>query len=92
MYYREKAINCVKNTVLPIQRAQFEEGGCNLDEQYQKYGYTESFFARIIEPGHIYEVGYPRCVCGDVLSGRATDVSQWNAQEIVSYISFKICC
>ena len=75
MNYREKAIKCVKNTVLPIQRAQFEECGCNLDAQYKKYGNTEAFFARIIEPGHIYEVGYPKCVCGEVLSGQATDVS-----------------
>ena len=36
--YKKKAIDCVKDTVLPIQRAQFEECGCSLDEQYKKYG------------------------------------------------------
>ena len=40
--YKKKAIDCVKDTVLPIQRAQFEECGCSLDEQYKKYGNTES--------------------------------------------------
>lgn len=75
MDYMKKAIECVKNTVLPVQRMQFEECGCDLDKQYLKYGNTDAFFARIIEPGRVYEVGYPRCVCGEVLSGKETDVS-----------------
>ena len=48
MDYREKAIKCVQNTVLPIQRAQFEECGRSLDEQYRKYGNTEYLIANII--------------------------------------------
>lgn len=75
MDYKKKAIDCVKDTVLPIQRAQFEECGCDLDEQYKKYGNTEMLIAKIIEPGHIYEIGYPKCVCDEVLSGKVTDVS-----------------
>lgn len=71
--YREKAIDCVKDTVLPIQQAQFEKCGCNYDEMIMKCGVTESLFSRIIEPGHIYEVGYPKCVCGDVISGKVKD-------------------
>ena len=74
MDYKKKAIDCVKDTVLPIQRAQFEECGCSLDEQYKKYGNTEMLIARVIEPGHIYEIGYPKCVCDEVLSGKVTDV------------------
>lgn len=34
MDYRNKAIKCVKDTVLLEQKRQFEECGCNLDEQY----------------------------------------------------------
>ena len=75
MDYKKKAIDCVKDTVLPIQRAQFEECGCDLDEQYKKYGNTEMLIARIIEPGHIYEIGYPECVCDEVLSGEVTEAS-----------------
>lgn len=71
--YRQKAVNCVRDTVLPVQRAQFEECGCSLDAQYKKYGNTDVFFAKIIEPGHIYEVGYPKCVCDEVLSGDTAD-------------------
>lgn len=33
--YKNKAINCVKDTVLPLQKGQFEECGCSLDEQYK---------------------------------------------------------
>lgn len=50
MDYKKKAIDCVKDTVLPIQRGQFEECGCSLDEQYKKYGNTEMLIARIIDP------------------------------------------
>lgn len=73
MDFRNIAVNCVKNTVLPIQASQFKECGCSLDEQYKKYGDTENFFGKVIEPGHIYEVGYPKCVCPEVLSGKVSD-------------------
>lgn len=43
MEYRTKAINCVRDTVLPIQRQQFEECGGRLDAQYEKYGDTDAF-------------------------------------------------
>ena len=38
MNYRDKAIHCVKDTILPMQREQFEECGRCLDEQYKRYG------------------------------------------------------
>lgn len=73
MDYRSKAICCIKDTALPEMRRQFEECGRNLDEQYKKYGETEYFFAHILVPGHIYEIGYPRCVCPEALSSKVTD-------------------
>lgn len=69
--FRGCAINCVKDTVMKEMHRQFEECGNNLDAQYQKYGDTEYFFARIIKPGNIYEIGYPRCFCPMVMSGFA---------------------
>lgn len=87
MIYRAKAINCVKNTVLPTQRQQFEECGSSLDAQYEKYGDTDAFFATVIEPGHIYEVGYPKCVCPEVLSGATTDAAHCEcSRQSVLYI------
>lgn len=75
MDYKEKAINCVKDTVLPTHMSQFQECGCSLDEQYRKYGNTKFLNAKVIEPGQIYEIGYPKCVCPEVLSGKTTDPS-----------------
>ena len=60
MDYREKAVRCVRETVLPVQAAQFRACGCDLDAQYRKYGDTESFFAKVLQPGRLYEVGYPK--------------------------------
>lgn len=41
MDYREKAVKCVNQYVLPEMRRQFKECGNSLDEQYKKYGDTE---------------------------------------------------
>ena len=67
--FRPCAVKCVKDKVLPELRRQFEECGCDLDRQYEKYGRSEYFFADIIERGHIYELGYPRCLCPTVEAG-----------------------
>ena len=75
MDYKSKATECVDKFVMPEMRRQFEECGYSLDAQYKKYGNTEYFNARIIEPGHVYELGYPKCSCPDILSGKEHDVS-----------------
>lgn len=69
MDYKTKAINCVKDTALPVQMRLFQECSFNLDTYCQKYGETEFFFAKEIEKGHIYEMGYPKCVCPEALAG-----------------------
>lgn len=67
--YHQCAVNCVNQYVLKEQQRQFEECNKNLDLQYKKYGKSEYFFADIIEAGHIYEIGYPRCLCSVVDEG-----------------------
>lgn len=62
-----------KNTLVSAIKQADKECGYSLDEQYKKYGNTENFFGRVIEPGQIYEVGYPKCVCPEVLSGKTHD-------------------
>lgn len=63
--YRPCAQNCVKSYVQKEQQRQFDECGGDLDLQYERYGNSEYFFAKIIERGHIYEIGYPvqKCLC-----------------------------
>lgn len=67
--YRPSAVNCVKDVVLTELLRQFEECGCDLDRQYAKYNRSEYFFADIVEPGRVYEIGYPRCLCPQVEAG-----------------------
>lgn len=67
--YRPCAVNCVKRFALPELRRQFEECGCDLDRQYARYGRSDYFFADIVEPGRVYEIGYPRCLCPMVGAG-----------------------
>ena len=69
--YRPCAEACVRGGVLVESRRQFEECGCDLDRQYAKYGRTPFFFADVIEPGRVYEMGYPRCLCPQVEAGFA---------------------
>lgn len=69
--YRPCAINCVKKYVLKEMQRQFDECGGDYDLQCTKYGRSEYFFADIIEPGHVYEIGYPCCFCSMVESGVA---------------------
>lgn len=87
MDYREKAVRCVRETVLPIQMAQFQACGCDLDAQYRKYGDTAGFFAKVLQPRHRYEVGYPKCVCPEVLDGTVTDAAHCEcSRQSVLYI------
>lgn len=67
--YRPCAIQCVKGVVLQELRRQFLECGSDLDRQFTRYGRSEYFFADIVEPGRVYEMGYPRCLCPQVEAG-----------------------
>lgn len=69
--YRPCAVSCVESYVMKIQRQQFDECGGDLDLQYERYGRSEFFFADIIERGHVYEIGYPRCLCPLTAEGYA---------------------
>lgn len=70
MDYKTKAINCIKDTSLPTLLQWFQDCDNDLDQYCRKYGETEFSFAKVIEPGHIYELGYPRCVCPEALSAK----------------------
>ena len=54
-------------------RRQFEECGYSLDAQYAKYGDTPYFHGEAVEPGHVYIIGYPRCVCPEAAEAKNAD-------------------
>lgn len=61
--YRACAIQCVKDTVMPFMRQRCEECGGDIDLFFSQYEPTEYAFQRVVEKGHVYEMGYPRCLC-----------------------------
>ena len=73
MDYRDRAIECVKDTVLPLHARWLRECGGDLDLAYMKYGDTATFFAEIMEPGRVYEVGFPSCVCPHLQYGETQE-------------------
>lgn len=45
------------------------------------------YFGKLIEPGHIYELGYEKCTCPMVLSGQVTDPEHCNCtRQSILYI------
>ena len=40
MDYRDKAVNCVKDTALPVLMQWSGDSGCDMDTYCQKYGET----------------------------------------------------
>lgn len=69
MDYKTKAINCVKDTALPVQLRLFQDCNNDMSIYCEKYGETEFFFAKELEKGHLYEMGYPKCFCPEALAG-----------------------
>ena len=71
--YYEQAVMCVKDYVLPAQRALFERCGGDLDRVYGESMNDASYFGKVLEPGRVYELGYHKCTCQMVLSGQVSD-------------------
>lgn len=40
-----------------------------MDLQYEKYGDMDDFFAKVIQKGHVYDIGFKKCTCHLVDSG-----------------------
>lgn len=61
--YRPCAVNCVKDTVLLILRKRFEECDGDMDIFFSEKYDSEYSYQKVIQKGHIYEFGYPKCFC-----------------------------
>lgn len=90
--YRPCAEACVRDGVLVEMRRQFEECGRDLDRQYAKYGRSPYFFADVIEPGRVYEMGYPRCLCPQVEAGFVTAPTIASVRARASSACWRSCC
>lgn len=62
-YHRECAINCVGAKTLNQYKRQLEACGGDVDLLFCTDTEDDDFYRKVIEPGRVYETGYPRCIC-----------------------------
>ena len=74
--YYEQAVTCVTDRVLPAQMELYRACNGDLDRVYGGAMNGNGYFGKVIEPGHKYELGYEKCTCPKVLSGKVTDPEQ----------------
>lgn len=74
--YYDQAVMCVKDCVLPTQRALFEQYCGDLDRVYGEAMKDASYFGKVVDPGHVYKLGYRRCACHMVLAAQVKDPGQ----------------
>ena len=85
--YYDQAVACVKDRVLPAQRKLYQACDGDLDRVYGGAMNGNGYFGKVIESGHIYELGYEKCTCPKVLSGEVTDPEQCEcSRQSILYI------
>lgn len=85
--YYEQAVACVKDFVLPAQMELYHSCDDDLDRVYGEAMNGNGYLGSVIEPGHIYELGYEKCTCPKVLSGQITDPNHCNCtRQSILYI------
>lgn len=63
MDYRNCAVDCVGEDTLHQYKSQFEACDFDRDVLFSVPTGDDDLGRRVIEPGHIYETGYSRCIC-----------------------------
>lgn len=86
--FRPCAEKCAKEYVLEQQRKIFAECNGDMDTFYSRPD-TEYLFTKVIEQGHIYEMGYPGCLCYMYESGFAKSevICECSRQSIIYILS-----
>lgn len=60
---KQCAIDCVSEDTLKRYTKQFNECNRDFDLLFSSDTGDDDFYRKVIEVGHIYETGYPRCIC-----------------------------
>ena len=60
---KQCAIDCVGGETLKQYLKQFRDCGENFDLLFSRDTGDTDFYRKVISPGHVYETGYPRCIC-----------------------------
>lgn len=61
--FKRCAARCATKYVLPSLNGRKQRTKSDLDLFFSEQENSGYFFQRVIEKGHIYEMGYPRCLC-----------------------------
>ena len=87
MGYREEAIECVKDIVLPIHKQIYAEFDGDFDRIYSEGYNSKSYQGRVIEPGKVYELSYSECSCPKVKCGLRSNPEQCEcSRQSILYI------
>ena len=87
MGYREEAIACVKDHVLPLQKELYIKHNGDFDRIYTEEYNNKSYMGKVIESGKEYELSYLECTCEKVRSGLVSDPAQCEcSRQSILYI------
>ena len=67
--YGQCAVHCVGGETLKQYQNQFDTCNHDMDLLFSSNTGDKDFYRSIIEPGHIYETGYPKCLCWQKAEG-----------------------
>ena len=76
MGYKEEAIECVKDHVLPLHKQIYAKYDGDFDRIYSEGYNSKSYQGRVIEPGKVYELSYLECSCPKVKCGLRNNPDQ----------------
>ena len=87
MGYKEEAIECVKDCVLPLHKQIYAKYNGDFDRIYSKGYNSRSYQGRVIRPGLEYELSYLECSCPKVKCGLRTNPEQCEcSRQSILYI------
>ena len=87
MDYREEAIECVKDCVLPLHKQIYAKYDGDFDKIYSEGYKSKSYQGRVIEPGKVYELSYSECSCPKVKCGLRSNPEQCEcSRQSILYI------
>lgn len=87
MDYKEEAIECVKDCVLPLHKQIYAKYNGDFDRIYSEGYNSRSYQGRVIRPGLEYELSYLECSCPKVKCGLRTNPEQCEcSRQSILYI------
>jgi len=85
--YREEAIACVKDNVLPIHQQIYAKYNGDFNRIYTEAYNNDSYTGKVIVPGKEYELSYLKCTCPKVKCGMRNCLEQCEcSRQSILYI------